>query len=80
MDKPSVSSTFKDTGALEFNLDETDEANRKERQTCGEEDNTSSEENKQSKVGANTDYPESDVIIANISVHEPPKVIYDTYI
>ncbi|XP_078379719.1 uncharacterized protein LOC144662718 [Oculina patagonica] len=80
MDKPSVSSTFKDTGALEFSLDETDEAGRKETQTCGDEDNTSSEENKQSKVEASTDYPESDVIIANIMVHEPPKVVYDTYI
>ena len=73
MNMPSISSTLKDTGVVGFNLEETDEANVKK--TCHEEANSKSEGDKKSKTKGST---ECDVCIANITIHEPPKEIYDT--
>ena len=78
MNMPSISSTLKDTGVVGFDLEETDEANAKKAQTCHEEANSSSEENKKNATKGSTDYSECDVDIADITIHEPPKEIYET--
>ncbi|KAL9964157.1 hypothetical protein ACROYT_G027749 [Oculina patagonica] len=67
---PSISSTLKDTGAIELSLEETDKTNAKETQNGNKKANTRSE------VATNTIYPESDVVIADI--HEPPNETYET--
>ena len=76
---PSIASTLKDTGAVDFTLEETEETTRKETQNCDKEDGTSSEVNNASSVIASTVHLDSDLpIIANITIHEPPKEVYDT--
>ena len=78
MDIPSISSTLKETGEIDFSLEETDEANVKEAQTCGKEVSASSEVHKRSKVRASTVHPESELSIANITIHEHPEETYET--
>ena len=75
MNMPSISSTFKE-GAIDFSLEENDEADGVEAQNGDKEDSASSEVNTRSKVRDSTDNAESDVTIANI--HEPPYEIYET--
>ena len=78
MNMPSISITFKNTGAIDFSLEETDEAHGEETRNCDKEDDTSSEVNRRSKIRDNTDNSASDVTIEN--VHEPPYEMYDTFI
>lgn len=75
MNMPSISSTLQDTGAIGFTLEGTDEADVRETQTCDEEGSTSSEV---SNLRASTVYPESDVSIAEMTIHEPPRLAYET--
>ncbi|KAL9968926.1 hypothetical protein ACROYT_G021077 [Oculina patagonica] len=70
---PSISSTLKDTGAIEFGLEEADKANVKETETCATEANTSSEAKKRSKLKPCAVYSVSDVSITDITIHKPPK-------
>ena len=70
MNMPSISSTLKDTGAIDFSLEETDEENVEERDNCGKETSTGNECNKPSKVSSNKGNQEIDVAIEHI--HEPP--------
>ena len=73
---PSISSTLKDTGVMEFSLEETDEANLGETQTSDKDASTSRKQ--RSKLKAESVYPESDVSMAEIIIHEPPKETYET--
>ena len=74
MNIPSISNTLKDTGAIDVNLEETDEAIAK---ASGKEASTSSEVKKRSTSGGNT---ERQLSIAEISIHEPPKETFDTHL
>ena len=76
MNIPSISSTLKDTGVIEFSLEETDEANMMETQTSDKDASTSRKQ--RSKLKAEAVYPESDVSMAEIIIHEPPKETYET--
>ncbi|KAL9969032.1 hypothetical protein ACROYT_G021194 [Oculina patagonica] len=73
---PSISNTLKDTGAMEFSLEEIDETNVKETQNNDKKADTRSEVTKITKPKPSTIYPESDVVIADI--HEPPNETYGT--
>lgn len=76
MNIPSISTTFKDTGAIDFSLEEADEADGEEAQNSGKEISTGSEGNKRSNVGINKDNQQSDVAMENI--HEPPNEFHET--
>ena len=77
---PSIASSLKDTGAIDFTLEETDETTMKKTQNCDKEDGTSSEVNNESSVIASTVHLDSDLSFANITIHEPPKEMYDTFL
>ena len=83
MNMPSISSTLKDTGVVEFSLEEPDEAYVNEAQACDKEANTSTEvdeisEQKASTVNSECDVSVANITIANVTIHEPPKETYDT--
>lgn len=73
MNVPSISSTLKDTGVVEFSLEETGEANVRKEQSYDNEENSNSEGKKALELKASTDYSKCD-----ITIHEPPKETYDT--
>ncbi|XP_078356902.1 uncharacterized protein LOC144641748 [Oculina patagonica] len=75
---PSITSTLKDSGVGDFSLEEIYEANLTETQTFDKEAITSSKINEVSKLKASIVYPDSDVSIADVTIHEPPKETYDT--
>ena len=70
---PSISSSFKDSGAVNFSLEEdqpdlTGERNSDHKETPGNK----SEKQTKTRVSA------KESIFTKISVHEVPKMIYDT--
>ena len=75
---PSISSTLKDTGVVEFSLEGPGEANVNEAQACDNEANTSTVMDEISEQKGSTVNYGCDVSIANITIHEPPKETCDT--
>ena len=73
---PSISSTIKDTGAVDISLDEKDDSNVTEEPNCDEEGNSESKLNKR-KTSTSTADPEDGVSVVDVTIHEHPET-YET--
>ena len=73
MNMPSISTSFQDTGAINFSLEEDQPNLAGERNSDGEEkpENKSDKQTQTREIGEES-------IFTKISVHEVPKITYDT--
>ena len=70
---PSISSSFKDSGAVNFSLEE-DQPDLTGDRNSGHEDTPGNKSEKQTKTRVSG----KESIFTKISVHEVPKMTYDT--